>query len=296
MSPTAGLKHLVFIVNPNSGTDRNKAIHAAIASELNTGVFSYELRLTERIGHGTELARIAADNGAYAVVAVGGDGSVADVAKGLVGSNTILGIIPKGSGNGFARSLNWPLNPMAAMGIINQQKTLTIDVGYVNDQLFLSNAGVGFDALIAQEFASNKRRGLRGYSWLVTKHLWQYREREWTIELEDEVLRIRAFLVNVANGQQFGYNFRIAPQASFTDAWLDLTVIKKFPRLLGGGLVWRASRGTIQNSRYVLHRRVKTLRISHPDLHLMQTDGDAHSCPNSLAFRIVPQALQVFVP
>jgi YegS/Rv2252/BmrU family lipid kinase len=289
-------KHLVFIINPRSGTDRVKAIQSAIDAGIDKGIYTHETRFTERPHHGTELARIAASNGAHAVIAVGGDGSVRDVAIGLAGTNTTLGIIPKGSGNGMARSLGIPLLLEQAIRVINAGKGKFIDVGYVNDNMFLSNSGVGFDALISDQFAMSKRRGLAAYAWLVAKHLWQYREWDWQITIDGKTCKERAFLVNVANGQQFGYNFKIAPLASYTDGWLDVTIIRRFPRVLGGDLVRRALNGSLPNSRYVKHYRAKEIIITHPDLQLMQTDGDAHRCMSELRFSIAPKALQVIVP
>ncbi|MEO6831055.1 MAG: diacylglycerol kinase family protein [Chitinophagaceae bacterium] len=296
MSAGGAKKHLVFIVNPRSGTDRIKAIQTAIDSLIDKSLYTHETQYTQHAKHGTELARDAAEHGAHVVIAVGGDGSVADVATGLEGSRTALGIIPKGSGNGMARSLGLPLKVEEAIKLINIGKTLTIDLGYVNDKLFVSNAGVGFDALISNKFATSKRRGLSVYSWLVTKHLWLYKEWDWQLEVDGEKINSRAFLVNVANGQQFGYNFRIAPQASFTDGWLDVTIIRKFPKIFGGALAMRAMWGNITDSKYVTHYRAKRVNIFHPDLRLMQTDGDAHSCTNRLNFWIAPKAMNVIVP
>ncbi len=289
-------KHLVFIINPLSGTDRVKAIQGAIDAGIDGAQYTHETQYTQRSQHGTELARLAAAAGAHAVIAVGGDGSVADVANGLNGSQAALGIIPKGSGNGLGRSLKLPLNSEEAIRIINRGKLQRIDAGYVNDRLFLSNAGVGFDALISNKFSKSERRGLSAYSWLVTKHLWLYKEWDWRIMIDGKPLEEQAFLVNVANGQQFGYNFKIAPLASLTDGLLDVTIIRKFPKLLGGALALRAMTGAINGSPFVAHYRAREVIISHPDLRLMQTDGDAHSCTNRLVFSVAPAALDVIVP
>ena len=148
------MKHLVFIINPRSGRDRVKAIQAEIDNTLDHQQFSFEVQYTEYAKHGIELARDAAGKGAFAVVAVGGDGSVNDVVKGLLGSNTALAIIPKGSGNGMARTLGIPRDVKAAIDIINRGNTVQMDVGYANDIPFISNAGVAFDALISKKFAN----------------------------------------------------------------------------------------------------------------------------------------------
>jgi YegS/Rv2252/BmrU family lipid kinase len=289
-------KHLVFIINPRSGTDRVKAIQSAIEGGVDTNLYSCETQYTERPQHAIELAKKAAAQGAHIVVAVGGDGSVREVAMGLIGTDTALGIIPKGSGNGMARTLGIPLKVEEAVGVINKGTVRRVDVGYVNDNLFISNAGVGFDALISGKFARSKRRGLAAYSWLVTRHLWLYKDWDWRITIDGELHKERAFLVNVANGQQFGYNFKIAPLASYTDGMLDVTIIRKFPKMLGGSLLVRALNGDIHKSPYVRHYRAKEVSIAHPDLRMMQTDGDPHPCSNRLEFRVVPSALDIVVP
>lgn len=289
-------KHLVFIVNPRSGTDRIKAVRAAIDSVIDSRLYTHELLYTKRPKHGIDLAREAAANGAFAVVAIGGDGSVNDVVNGLMGSDTALGIVPKGSGNGMARTMDIPLKIEASLAVINKGNACPVDIAFVNGRPFISNAGVGFDALISKKFNRSKRRGLMAYSWLITKYLWLYKEWDWKITIDGKKIKAKAFLINVANGQQFGYNFKIAPEASYTDGLLDLIIIREFPKLLGAPLVFRAMNGTLTQSPYVDHYRGKEITISHPDLKLMQTDGDAHACPNRIVFNIEPGALRVLMP
>lgn len=290
------LKHIVFIVNPKSGTERRKEIETAVRNNLDDNRFSYEIQETQFAKHGTQLAKEAAHKGAYGVVAVGGDGSVNDIVAGLADSKTILGIIPKGSGNGMARTMGIPLNADDAVKVINRDQVQAIDVAYANDRLFVSNAGVAFDALISRKFAKSERRGLPVYSWLVTKHLWLYKVWDFTLTIDGKELKERAFMVTVANGKQFGYNFQIAPMADYTDGKLDVIIIRKFPKLLGGLIAMRAMSGTITKSPYVKHYTATEVTITHPNLRLMQTDGDAHDCSNEIKFSIKPAAQRVFVP
>ncbi len=285
--------NLFFIINPRAGTDRVKAIQAAINKGIDEQIHAVTLLYTTHAGHGTVLAGEAVANGAGAVIAVGGDGSVRDVAKGLQGTQAALGILPKGSGNGLARSLGIPLKEEQAIERINLGKLRLIDVGFANEELFLSNAGVGFDALIARAFATSKRRGLKAYSWLVTKHLWQFQSPIWQITVDGKSWQEEAFMINVANGSQLGYNFRIAPHALPDDGWLDLSIVRKFPKVIGGSIAWKAFRGTIHQSPYVKHLRVRTISISNPELQFMQTDGDAHSCGHSIDFRVAEKALKI---
>lgn len=289
-------KHLVFIINPNSGVDRQKAIQNAIDYKLDQEQFTYKIQHTEYAKHGTILAKAAADNGAYAVVAVGGDGSVNDIVAGLIGTDTCLAILPKGSGNGIARTMEIPLNEEAAIDIINKGNVIKMDIGYANQRPFISNAGVAFDALISKKFATSTTRGFAIYSWLVAKYMWLYKERDWQITIDGKTLKEKAFIISVANGKQFGYNFQIAPDASWTDGLFDVVIIRKFPKLLGGMLVLHAMNGTITKSKYVDHYRAKEVIIHHPELKLMQTDGDAYSCEDTITFTIATGVQKVLVP
>lgn len=289
-------KHLVFIVNPRAGVERVKEIQDAVNAHLDSSIYSHEIQHTQHAGHGTQLAAEAAGKGAYAVVAVGGDGSVNDITKGLIGTNTLLAIIPKGSGNGMARTMGIPLDVALAIQVINKGNTVNMDVAYANDKAFISNAGVAFDALISKKFAKSTRRGLAVYSWLVTKYMWLYKPWSFDITIDGQQLKEKAFMVNVANGQQFGYNFKIAPDADYTDGLLDLVIIRSFPKILGGVISFRAMTGTILKSKYVKHMRGSEVTISHPSLKLMQTDGDAHECASHITFTVKKGGQKVIVP
>ena len=289
-------RHITFIINPRAGVEREKEIKAAIKAQLNEFLYTYDIQHTQYAKHGTELARIAAANGAYAVIAVGGDGSVNDVAQGLIGTDTVLGIIPKGSGNGMARTMKIPLDTFAAVRVINTGRVVNMDLGYANELPFISNAGVAFDALISKKFSTSLKRGFAVYSWLVTKHLWLYKPWRFEINIDGQKISEEAFMVTVANGQQFGYNFRIAPMACYNDGLLDLVIVRKFPKILGGLIALRAMKGNITDSTYVTHVRGKEITISHPELKLMQTDGDAHPCAHEIKFTIQKGAQKVIVP
>lgn len=289
-------RHLVFVVNQKSGVDRKKSIQSAIDKALDAGKFTYEIAYTEYPNHGTFIAREAAAKNAYAVVAVGGDGSVNDITAGLWGTETALAIVPKGSGNGMARTLGIPRNTEQAIEIINRGNITQIDIGFANGIPFISNAGVAFDVLISSEFAKSTRRGFAIYSWLVTKHLWMYKENDWHINIDGKEIVEKAFLISIANGKQFGYNFQIAPEASWTDGLFDVVIIRKFPKMLGGQLVLKAMNGTITNSKYVQHYKAKEVIISHPSLKMIQLDGDARPCDNTVRFHLEKCIQKVFVP
>lgn len=290
------MQKILFIINPKSGVDRVKALKGLIDDHLDKSRFQPEIAYTQYAKHGTELAREGVKNGYQIIVAVGGDGSVNDIIAGIHGTDAILGIIPKGSGNGLARTLNIPINAAQAIELINAGKQTKIDLGKADDKIFVSNIGVGFDALVARKFAKSNRRGMLIYSWIVTKYLWMYKEWDWEIEVDGKIMRERAFILTVANAQQFGYNFKIAPVADLQDGEFDVVIIRKYPKLLGAFIAIRAFKGTILKSKYVTHLKGKKISIRHPKLSLMQSDGDVHQCGNEIKVSIMPAALNILVP
>ncbi|RYZ38552.1 MAG: diacylglycerol kinase family lipid kinase [Sphingobacteriales bacterium] len=290
------MEKVLFIINPRSGVDRVKALQGLIDRYLVKDKYHYEIAYTQYAKHGTELAREAAANGIPVIVAVGGDGSVNDVITGIQGTAATLGIIPKGSGNGLARSLHIPLDPSGALAVINERKAVKIDLGRADNRIFVSNAGVGFDALVARKFAKSNRRGMAIYSWIVTKYLWMYKEWKWNINVDGLAMQEKAFILTVANAAQFGYNFKIAPLADLQDGLFDIVIIKKYPKILGALIAIRAFNGSLMKSKYVLHFKGRNITISHPQLSLLQMDGDVHPCGNEVKIEMLPAGLNILVP
>lgn len=291
-----GQKHLLFLVNPRSGVQRQKDIRDAIAAKLDQSVFSFEIKETRYPRHATELSREAAAAGLYGVVAVGGDGSVNDVVAGLAGTDTALGIIPMGSGNGMARTLGIARQPAEAVAVICRNHISTIDLGYANERPFISNAGLGFDALISQAFARSKKRGFANYALLSGRHYLQYQPDHYTLSMDGKTWQEEAFFINVANGRQLGYNFQIAPQASYRDGLLDVVIVRSFPKWKGLGITLRGFRGSLHGSPYVRHLRCEHLTITAAKARLLQADGDAWPCDGAVNFRVAPATLKVFIP
>lgn len=291
-----GKKHLVFLVNPRSGVQRQKDILSAIELHLDHTVFSFEIQETQYAHHGVQLAKTAAHAGAFGVIAVGGDGSVNDAAAGLSGTATALGILPMGSGNGMARTLGISRKLPEALAVLNSQNITAIDMGYANERPFVSNAGLGFDALISEAFASSKKRGFASYAWLSSRHFFQYQPTRYTITVDGKTWQEEAFIINVANGRQLGYNFQIAPQASYTDGLLDVVILRAFPKWKVLGITLRGFSGRLLHNRYVHHLQCRSVSIQPDDASLLQTDGDAWPCTGKVDFRVQPGALKVFIP
>jgi len=219
-------KKIRFIVNPISGVGRQKIIEKLIDEQLNRTLFDYEIVYTKASKHATELAKEALANNCHIVVAVGGDGSVNEIAKGLVGSNTSIAIIPTGSGNGLARHLQIPLDLKKAMALINASKKTTIDTIQLNEETFVNVAGVGFDAHIGWEFAKFGKRGLLSYIKLILRELPKYKAQDFELIIDGKSIHQKAFLISFANGSQWGNNAHIAPLADAADGFMDIAILK----------------------------------------------------------------------
>ncbi len=287
----------VIIVNPRSGTsEKGRIVRLALSELLQAGI-SVETCYTERPGHATELAAAAAANGADIVIAMGGDGTVNEVARGLCNTSSTLGIIPVGSGNGLARHLMIPLEPARAISIITEGRTQQCDYCTVNNRPFFCTFGIGFDAAVSDRFASRpSQRGMVNYVRSAVEELIQYHSEEYSLQCAEEVINKQAFVVACCNAAQYGNNAFIAPQASITDGLIDVTVIypgNLLQQAINGidlmlGLIRDGARvHTFQTSRLVITRK-------HPGpVHL---DGDPMQMGSRLVIRCHAGGLRVFSP
>jgi YegS/Rv2252/BmrU family lipid kinase len=288
------MKNIAFIVNPISGTKSKSRLAKLIRESLDLQQFAPTVVVTEYAGHATQLAQQFALQDYYAVVAVGGDGTINEVASGLIGSQTALGIVPNGSGNGFARHLDISTRMNRAVEMLNNSEPIQVDYGRVNDKPFFSTCGVGFDAVVAANF-SDTDRGLKGYMQTILKDLFQYKPERYHIEGEGIDLTTTAFLVNFANASQWGYDAYIAPKASVQDGWLDIAVVSEFPMVIAAGLALRLFTKTIDEMVHMNMLRAKELTLTREDEGIMQIDGTPVMMPATLHVKIVEDGLKVLV-
>ncbi len=219
------MKKLVFIINPIAGGVRKEKVVAAIGKYIDKSRFMTEIRYTEYAGHATALADSAVKEGADIVVAVGGDGSVNEVAKALLGTSAALGIIPCGSGNGLARHLCIPMNLKSAIELINADFVTVADSASLNGIPFFCTAGIGYDARVCSEYTKAGTRGLATYVEKSIAEYFTYKPRWYRIKTEKEEIIRRAFVITFANANQWGNNFHVAPHASVKDGMMDLVII-----------------------------------------------------------------------
>lgn len=214
-----------FIVNPISGRSSKESIVGAIAGSVDMDRYEVTIRFTAAPGHATTLASEAVQAGQQLVVAVGGDGTVNEVARALVGTDAVLGIIPCGSGNGLARHLHIPMNPRKAIEILNQGRIRKIDTLTVNGTPCFCTAGVGYDAFVSEEYAKEPTRGLVTYVRKAVENWFDYTPEQYLIETEEGMFSRTALAITCANANQWGNGFHVAPKASLTDGLIDVTII-----------------------------------------------------------------------
>lgn len=289
------MKNIAFIVNPVSGTKTKNRITKLIRELLNKELFSPTVVTTEYAGHATQLAQQFALEGYYAVIAVGGDGTINEVGKGLCGTNTALGIIPNGSGNGFARHLEISTRMNRAVEMLNNSEVISVDYCTVNDIPFFSTFGVGFDALVAQDF-SNTSRGLKGYIESILKDIFQYKPEQYHLQGEGIDLTTSAFLINFANASQWGYDACIAPKASLQDGWMDVAIVNEFPLIKAPELAWQLFTKSIDENHYMHTIRAKEIMLKREnESSPVHIDGTPTQMAKDLHIKIVEDGLKVLV-
>lgn len=288
-------KKAVFIINLISGTSDKAAIPGLIDQYLDKTQFEYEIAVTQYAGHASEIAAKAKDDGVDVVVAIGGDGTVNEVARAIVHSSTALGIIPCGSGNGLARHLRLPLNVRKAIEVINRCEIRQLDYGIINDYPFFCTCGMGFDAFVSMKFAEAGKRGPITYVENVLREGLKYKPETYTIEDENGTLQYKAFLISCANASQYGNNAYIAPQASMSDGLMDVIIMEPFD-------VFEAPQISIEMFSKTLDKnsKIKTFRTRH--LHIRRDkpgvihyDGDPVMTGADIDVELKPKGINIIV-
>jgi YegS/Rv2252/BmrU family lipid kinase len=283
----------LFLVNTRSGPRRRLDLPALIRANVST---PHELRGCERKEDLDTIVEDAERDGFDVVYAVGGDGTVHEVAKRLIGRRPALGILPTGSGNGFARHIGLPMEPGASLRACGGRRIVTIDTAAVNGVPFLGVLGAGFDALIAHRFAESQVRGFRTYARIGFGAFFSYHAEEVEIVVDGEPLRQRVFTVVVANSSQFGNDATIAPSASVTDGLLDVVVIGEVGFWGACALLPRLLRRTIDRSKHVTILRGRHIEIRRPTGGPVHLDGEPFTFPPLLSVHVKPASLRVLLP
>jgi len=293
------MKNIAFIINPISGGQETQSakrkLPKLIMQTIDSEQWLPNISFTEYAGHAAELAYQYARMGFDAVVAVGGDGTVNEVARGLKGTQTALGIIPMGSGNGFARHLNIPVKPQKAIEMLNHSEPISVDYGLANDRLFISTCGTGFDALIADHFAGSNKRGFMTYLQNILKDAFSYTPQTYRIVGKGWEVTHKAFLITFANANQWGYEALIAPKASVQDGKMDIMLMSGHAILGSASLALRLFTGSIDDSHFMDTLRAKDVTLIREEAAPFHIDGDPVEMERDIRIRIVEDGLRVLV-
>jgi len=288
-------KSIIFIVNPISGTKTKDALPALAEQYIDANIYDYEIVKTEYAGHAAEIATQCAREQKDICVAVGGDGTVNEVARSLTQSQTALGIIPCGSGNGLARHLCLPMDMKQALEVINSGKTDAFDYGVINDQPFFCTCGMGFDAYVSQKFADSGKRGLATYVENVLKGGLTYKPDTYLITDETGEREYKAFLVACANASQYGNNAYIAPEASMQDGLLDVIIIEPFNILEAATVGFDLFAKTLKNNAHIRTFQSRSIHIHRDQPGAVHFDGDPINMGTDINVRIVPRGLKAII-
>ncbi len=284
-------KNILFLINPISGIGKKGDLPALIDTHLTK--HNYEIRSTEYRKHGEEIAQAEKSN-FDAIIAIGGDGTVNEIAGALAGSSCALGIIPAGSGNGLARHLKIPLNAKTAIDRINNFKAESHDSGYVNDTFFIGTAGFGFDAYIAELFDKYPKRGFLSYAKLIAREYKKYQPLTFEVSINGEIIELDALICAVANSSQFGNGFTISPESKTQDKKMELVLIKKFPFIETMGIGTKFFTQSINKSKYFqsysFHEKIK-IKIAANTKVYYHVDGEPFQGANEFLIQIMPQNL-----
>ena len=284
-----------FILNPTAGPNRRHDMPALIARHFGALGGAYEIRLTECAGHAIELARQAAAEGFEVVAAVGGDGTVNEVGRGLLGTAAALGIVPQGSGNGLARHLKVPLGLPAALRRLAAPIFSRMDVGMINGHPFFCTAGLGFDAHVSQHFALAGSRGLSTYLRVTLYEYRRYRPVAVHVNLNGQQITTGCYVLAFANASQYGNNVYIAPHADLRDGLLDVCLIDELPPLRAFRVSLAMALGNLPQSKAADYFRVPRGRVVAESPIGFHVDGDYLGHATEFAVELLPLALAVAV-
>ncbi|RZK43686.1 MAG: diacylglycerol kinase family lipid kinase [Pedobacter sp.] len=285
--------NILFIINPISGGKKKQKIPALIDAYLDRTKFNANFSFTSYVGHASEIAEEATSRHFDIIVAVGGDGTINEIASKVLEQGKILGIIPFGSGNGLARSLNIPMDAKKAIGVINKLVVTTIDAGKLNNKYFFNMAGMGFDAHISSAFVGHKTRGLKGYILMGLKALRVYQPEVYEIVMDGKQFKRKAFVLSIANSSQYGNNVHISPKSKLNDGELELCIVKpiswhKLPLLAYQMLRSKTHRSDLVE--IVSGKKIEIKRIKENAVHI---DGEPFFMGKDIMIEVEPQALKV---
>ncbi|MBR1889179.1 MAG: YegS/Rv2252/BmrU family lipid kinase [Alloprevotella sp.] len=286
---------IFFIINPISGRRRKTSLSKQIHQNIDKEKFEIKISYTEYPGHATQLAAEAIEAGVNFVVAVGGDGTVNEVARAVVGTSSALGIIPCGSGNGLARHLQIPLNVKNALKVINEMDVRSLDYGIIDGHPFFCTCGVGFDAFISEKFANYGKRGLKSYVENVLGQGFSYKSEYYELSIDGDVNTHKAFLITCANASQYGNNAFIAPHASMEDGVMDIVMISPFNVVEAPLIATQLFSKQLPKNNHIKMFKGTKVTITRAHAGAIHCDGDPYEAGERIDVELIPHQFKVIV-
>ena len=289
-------RKILFVHNPNSGSYRLIPVIPIIERFVNRDLYDFKIINTQYRGHAKELAQEYAAKNYDAVIAVGGDGTVNEVGCGLIGTDTALGIIPCGSGNGLARHLGIPLDPFKAVKWLDKSTFKSIDYGMIEDQPFFCTCGVGFDAKVSDTFSKANTRGVLTYLESIMKEIATYHNETYKLSFDNSSETFEAFFITCANAEQWGNNAYIAPTASLQDGVLDVIAAHPFSVIDAPLIAFQLFNRQIDKNPNVSVRKCHRVTITRDSEGPAHFDGEPVMLGKEIHVEIVPGGLKALIP
>ena len=298
------IRKFIYLINPISGTKEKSLLRDIISKKTSDQNIPFEILATSKTGNYEFLRDKILHENITDIITCGGDGTISSVASALMDMDVRFGIIPMGSGNGLALAAKIPVSPVKALDIIFKGNASKVDGFYINDQFSCMLCGIGFDAQVAHDFAKEKKRGLQTYIKISAINFFKAKPHSFTIESKEKSFETQAFFISIANGNQFGNNFTIAPQASLKDGLMDIVIVKKMNKLMLPFSILGQITGinALQqlddhvNRRNIIYFQAKSIKIHNPGNAPLHIDGDPVPTSAFFSIRIKPKAFRLLQP
>lgn len=282
------------IINPISGVGSKRKVPKMIEEMCADAGYDLSLSFTEYAGHASFIARREIERGVDCIIAVGGDGTVNEIARSMIHTNATLGIIPMGSGNGLARELHIPMAPKKALEVISRGEKTVIDCCRANERAFFCTCGIGFDATVSQKFAGEKRRGSLTYIRNAVEEYLNYKPEVYDLLIDNCQVKEKAFLVACGNASQYGNNAYIAPHANIQDGQMDVTILSPFTPIDIPALAIQLFARQIDKNSKIKTMKAHSLSIIRNHPGVMHLDGEPVMADSRIDITMIPRSLKVF--
>ncbi len=297
-------RKILFFVNPVSGTQDKFLLEKKIIKKCEEKNISFEILFTSKEGDYDFLNEKINSENISGIVICGGDGSIRAIVSAILKIPVNIGIVPLGSGNGLARTAGIPKSVDKAIDVVLAGKASNTDVFFINNKLSTHLCGLGFDAKVARDFSEVKKRGLNSYTKIALKNLRTAKTFPFSIEADGKKFGVEAFLICIANSNQFGNNFKVAPKASICDGLLDIVVIQKTSKQKAVmAFIKQIFSGTVKNfdakdfqKKNILYFQTDKIKIGNPQLAPLHIDGDPAETSKEFSVEILPSAYKLIYP